>query len=473
MRNHMILGLLLAALTAGALAGCDAALDKGHKEFTAQSRADFDRQKLNILCQVAEQQYKVGDLDKCRESLKNALTVATPYAPIHILAARVELEGGNLDVAASQLKTALEIDSTKAEPLYLLGLVYQRWQKFDTACDYYQQACDKNPGEALYVLAVAEMRITLGQLDEAKQFLEDKMLYFEQSASIRIALARIATLQGDPAAASRHYRDATLLLPEDKNLRWTYAESLFDAGKYADAARILEDLRRDPPAMPKASGALARGAAADAETDQAAAASVKAGLLMMLGESYVALKRPLDARDCFQEVIRAQPDSVPAYLALAKTCLLSDDLATTAAAAQKALRFEPENVPAMILQAAVLQKQQKWTESLATLNKAARISPKDLTVLCMQGISQQQLGQKDAAVHSFQMALAISPADAWANELLGRLAPAAAPVVPPLSANAAQGPAGLKPAPVNTPVTPEPDPAPAVTNALPAPSVGP
>jgi len=473
MGHKMTIGVLLAVLTAGAMAGCDAALDKGHQEFTEQSRAAFDRQRLDIMYQVAEQQYRVGELDKCRESLKNALAVPTPYAPMHVLAARVELEGGNLDVAATHLKKALEIDATKAEPLYLLGLVYQRWQKFDTACDYYQQACDKNPGEALYVLAVAEMRITLGQLDEAKQFLEDKMLYFEQSASMRIALARIATLQGDPAAASRHYRDATLLLPEDKNLRWTYAESLYDAGKYADAARILEDLRRDPPAMPKATAALAKGAAADAETDLAAAASVKASLLMMLGESYVALKRPMDARDCFQEIIRAQPDSVPAYLALAKTCLLTNDLATTTAAVQKALRFEPENVPAMILQAAVLQKQEKWTEALALLNKAARIAPKDLTVLCMQGISQLQLGQKDAAVSSFQKAVALNPADAWANELLGQLTPVAGPMIPPVPASLSNGPVGMNPVDTVIPASLEPAPAPAVTNAMPKGADGP
>jgi len=452
---------MLSAVAVAALAACAAE----HQKFVEPAAKDFDRQRLDIMYQVAEQQYKVGDLAKCRESVKAALAVKTPYAPMHVLAARVEIEGGNLDVAASELKKALAIDGTKAEPLYLLGVVYQRWQKFDTACDYYQQACEKNAGEALYVLAVAEMRITLGQLGQAKQFLEDKMLYFEQSASMRIALARIATLQGDAAAASRHYRDATLLLPEDKNLRWTYAEALYDAGKYGDAARILEDLRRDPPALPKARNALAKDAVADAETDQAAALSMKAGLLMMLGESYVALKRPMDARDCFQEVIRAQPDNVSAYLALGKTCLMTDDLATTTAAAQKALRYEPENVQAMILQAAVLQKQQKWTEALDTLNKAARVAPKDLTVLCMRGISEMQLGQKDAAVLSFQKAVAISPTDAWANELLGQLKAVAAPAV---SATPDIGAIGLSPARANTPAVSDPLQTPAVTNAMPA-----
>jgi superkiller protein 3 len=422
--------LVIAAIIAGTLAGCD--LKAGHEQFVKEQRSNFERQRLDIIYQVAEQQYKVGDYTKCRESIKTALAVPTPYAPMHVLAAKVELEGGGLEVAADHLKEALKIDPSKPEPLYLLGVVYQRWQKFDTACDYYQQAADKNANEALYVLAVAEMRMELGQLDEARQYLEDKAALFEQSAAMRIALARIATMQHDPIAAARHYRDATLLLPDDKSLRWTYAQALYDAGKFGDAARILEDLRRDPPTLPKP---IAKGDSADPAAEKEAAASVKVSLLMTLGQSYLALKRPMDARDCFQEIIRAQPTNVSAFLALGQTGLLTNDLSTTMAAAQKATRFAPDNVQALILQATVLQKQAKWSESMDILNKAAKFAPKNGTVLCLQGLARLELGQKQSATDCFEKALALNPTDAWAAELIERvhptIEPAAATTAPP------------------------------------------
>jgi tetratricopeptide (TPR) repeat protein len=415
---------LLAAVTAAALTGCDSTMQRAeHEKFLARDQTKFNRQRLDIMYQVAEQQYKVGDLDKCREQLRTALTVTTPYAPTHILAARVELEGGSLEVAEAQLKEALAIDSTKAEPFYLLGVVQQRWQKYDQACEYYQQACEINASEALYVLAVAEMQMTLGHLDGARQLLEDKMRYFEQSAAMRIALARIAVLQGDAMLAARMYRDATLLLPEDKNLRWTYASALFDANKYSDAARILEDLRRDPPTLPKVATARISHTAADAETDQAAAKSIKVTLLMTLGECYMALQRPMDARDCFTETIRLQGDNVAAYLSLGKICLLANDLNMTLDATDKVLRYEPNNMAALTLQAAALQKQEKWTEALTALNKATRLEPTNGTVLCMRGISQMQLGQKDAAADTFTKAVALTPSDSWAKELLARVRP--------------------------------------------------
>lgn len=419
-----------AVAVAGALMAGGCAQE--HKKFAEPAKQDWEKAQLGIMYQVAEQEYKVGDYDKCRDSLAKMLQVTAPFEPSHVLMAKVDLEGGSLDDAASQLKKASEITPSDPEPYYLLGVVYQRWQKFDTAADYYQQAAAKKPDQAIYVLAVAEMKISLGQLDDARQYLLDKIMYFDQSAAMRVALARIAALKGDAAQSARYYRDATLLVPEDKNIRFAYASALFDAEKYNDAAQILEDLRSDPP-VPEKSRPDPTAKASDSATDEQALHSVKVNLLTMLGESYLNLQRPLDARDCFQELAHLDPENLSAYLSLGKTCLLTNELNLTLAAAQKVLRAEPENVEAKILEAAVQQKQKKWTEALQTLSGVARTNPQNQTVLCMVGLSEIQLGQKDQATDTLEKALAVNPADRWASELLAQVKPAEA--VP-----AAQGP---------------------------------
>ena len=425
--NNFYRTLVVAAVSAVMLgvSGCDQ-LTREHNKFVETDKKQWNKTRLEFMYEVAEQDYKVGDYDKCREKLKEALAVDAPYAPIHVLAAKVDLEEeGNLEDASTQLKKAIEINAADAEPYYLLGVVYQRWQKWETAEDYYQQASTRKPSEALYVLAVAEVKISLGQLDEAKQMLEDKEMYFEQSAAMRIALARIASLQGEHEAAVKHLRDATLLSPEDKNIRWSYAQALFDAGKFSDASKILEDMRNDPPTLPKAPDSITKGE--DPTLAEQAANSTKVSLLMTLGECYVSLKRPADARDCFQEVIRTQPENLSAYLSLGKSCMLTNEYNLSLAAAKKVLRLQPENKDALILQAAVLQKQKKWSEALETLQTVARISPKDSTVLCMEGMSALQLGRKDQATDFIEQAVAVNPTDAWANELLSRVKPAVAP----------------------------------------------
>jgi tetratricopeptide (TPR) repeat protein len=455
MRTKLLLSTVLTAAIALSFAGCEAE----HKKFVKESQQmkSWEIQRVGIMNQVAEQQYRVGELDKCRETLKQALAIDAPYAPIHILAAKVEMEGGSLEEAATHLKRAAALDGKDPESLYLLGVVYQRIQKFDTALGYYLQASEKNANEARYALAAAEMQITLGQLDDARQLLEDKVDFFEQSPAMHIALARIATLQGDPARAARCYRDATVLLPEDKNVRWSYAAALLDAGKHADAARILQNLRDDPPAPPKSPASLSAKTpdavkAAEAETDAAAATSIRAGIVMMLGECYIGLNRPLDARDCFQEVIRLQPDNTTAYLSLGKTCLLTGEYNLTTAAAQKVLRLQPDNVNALILQATAQQKEKNYTGAQTTLARAAALAPADETVLCLQGLVAIQLGQKDAATAYLVKAVALNPSDTWAESLLEQVRPTPAPATPS-PAPAPGGTSGIStPADSTTPI---------------------
>ena len=151
-----------------------------------------------------------------------------------------------------------------------------------------------------------------------------------------MALARVAALKGDYETAASEYREATLLQPEDSNLRWLYAESLHDAGKFAESAKILVELRGETMPAPKVGDAAPK--AADAKADAAAFDARKVNIIMTLGECYISLNRPFDARNCFQEVIRMQPDNAGAYLSLGKACLVSNDYNLTLAAAKKVLR---------------------------------------------------------------------------------------------------------------------------------------
>ena len=51
-------------------------------------------------------------------------------SPLDVLAAKVEIEKGNLDIAYTHLKNAQLMDANNPEAFYLMGVVYQRWQKY-------------------------------------------------------------------------------------------------------------------------------------------------------------------------------------------------------------------------------------------------------------------------------------------------------------------------------------------------------
>ena len=82
----------------------------------------------------------------------------------------------------------MRINANEPEPYYLLGMLYQRWQKPEVACDYYKQAWVKKPEEVRYLLATVEMQISMGQTDEAQE--ADRVetgLFRAKRAALRVA----------------------------------------------------------------------------------------------------------------------------------------------------------------------------------------------------------------------------------------------------------------------------------------------
>lgn len=388
------------------LAGCGSSGADHTQKVRGTMTEQWKEARVRIVYQLAKQQYEAGEYDKCRETLAQASSLTTPHATLNILAAKLEIEKGNLDVAYDQLKEAQLADPSNAEGFYLLGVVYQRWQKTDEAIENYNLAWEKKPSEAGYMLAVVEMMISTGKLDEAKEMLETKLSYFEQTAAVRVALGKVYALKHDYINASKYYRDAVLLTPDNLAVRQIYAEALYFAGKYADALPVLEDLRKNPDVADKSS------------------------LTMLLGRTYMGLRRARDARLCFQDLTQENPNNVLAWLSLGRVYLLDNEPVLAIQTAQRVLKLEPENVQAMILQALSEQKQHRWNESVTTLETAHRVAPKDSTVLCLMGVSRQGLGEKEKATVLFEQAVTANPQDAWAQELLASAKPAEVPESP-------------------------------------------
>jgi tetratricopeptide (TPR) repeat protein len=396
------------AAAALALAGCAGGGDK-NAESRKLMKEQWQAARVNVVYQMGTQQYEAGEFDKCRETISGALTAGAPYAPLCVLAAKLEIEKGNLETAFNHLKTAQSADPTSPEAYYYMGVVYQRWLKHEQALENYRGAWERKASEPGYLLAVVEMLITLGKLDEAQALLEAKIDFFEQTAAVRVAMAKVYALRHDHVTASRYYRDAVILSPDDLALRLTYAESLYFAGKYADALPVLEDLRRNKDLADKAT------------------------VTMLLGRTYMGLHRSRDARLCFQDLTQDNPSNTVAWLSLGRVYLQENEPVLAIQTAQRVLKAEPASTQAMIIKALAEQKQKRWKDAEATLEAALQVNPKDSTVLCMLGVSAMGQGEKDRAAGFYERAVAANPNDAWAAELLASVRPAkveAAPALP-------------------------------------------
>ena len=430
-RISLYRSLLIPAAAAAALAwrACGA---MGHQETLKVQQLEpvEPARGCAIIYQLAEQQYKVGDYEKCNETLKEAFATKAQFAPMYTLQAKVQIEQGNLELAGENLNASIRHQRRRRRAVLSAGRALPAVAEARGGVRLLQGRVFPEARRGALSAGVG------GDADLAEPSGRSQVrgggqagLFRAKQRAVHVALARIAILQNDFTAASSYYREAVTLMPDDPTLRRSYAEALFYSGQYAKAVPMLEEMRKQHDV-----------------TD-------KANLLMMLGQSYMGLHRYPDARNTFQEVIRDNPDDMLAYLNLGKACVQTGDLGLSLAAGRQVLRSEPENIAGDDLLALVQQKQKKWADAgRRRLKRPTSSGPRRTTVLCMLGISAQQLGKKAEAVAFYEKAVEANPKDMWAAQLLEQVRPASSQVVPAEPAEKTDGPAAAN-APADAPPT--------------------
>src|SRR5262249_16670350 len=160
-----------------------------------------------------------------------------------------------------------------------------------------------------------------------------------QTGAVRIALGRIAAIRHDYPTACRYYRDAVILLPEDDNLKRTYADALFQAGRYADAAPMLQDILQK---MEDAKNQTSTSVVSSTPNANKLPPPDNQPILLMLGNCYLNLRRVREAKACYQQITRDHPENLQALLGLGKVAVQSNELGAASAVARKVLQREPE-----------------------------------------------------------------------------------------------------------------------------------
>lgn len=388
-----IMTACMAAALLGILPGCGE-FSKDRKTVKEEQYDRWNNARVTIMVQLARQQFDAADFEKCRQTIQQCMTMDPKHQPAFVLAGRLELESGDVEKAAAYLKNAITLKAEDPEPYYYMGVCYQRWQNFQAAHDQYKLAWERKDTEAAYMLAMVEMKICLGQLDDAEKILLDKVTFFEQSAALRVALAKIQMLRGNYAKATQYYRDAILMSPDDIILRQNYAEAIFLAGRYQTAIVVLEELNRDVKIKEKTS------------------------IRILLGQCYARVNRLREARLCFSDLTQQDPGNAAAWFNLAKTYMQLKDYKLAISSVQRVVTLEPQNVAALTLLAASQQKAEQWSAARDTLATAISMTPENATLYCMLGICFDKQGDHIKAKEYYQRASEIKPDDPWANELL-------------------------------------------------------
>src|SRR6478672_3519329 len=180
-------------------------------------------------------------------------------AKVRVLSGKLAIEQGQLELAEKELAIARESDPKEAEADYLSGVVCQRWQKPEAAYEYYTSAAEKAPNELPYVMARAEMLVTMDRVSEALALLQEKVVFFEHSAAIRDATGELLVQQGRYADAVEMLRQASILATNDNLVREHLAMAQYFNKQYREASDNFARLLKDPKNQKRADLYLAQG----------------------------------------------------------------------------------------------------------------------------------------------------------------------------------------------------------------------
>ena len=227
-------------------------------------------------------------------------------------------------MAQAHLEQAAKLDPKNGEVDYLNGVLLQRWQQTQKACDAYASAVEKNPTELSYLLPQAEMLVQLNKAADALKLLQDKTSAFEHSGVIRDEIGQILVQQKRYGQAVVVLREARVLSSDDAGIREHLAFALLDDQQYAEASDVLGRLL-------KQSGFEKR-----------------ADLFEALGQSQSQTNDPGEARSSYEQATQIAPGVSGYWVGLAKVATQQGDLPGADAAVRKAISLDPTSARAPV-----------------------------------------------------------------------------------------------------------------------------
>jgi tetratricopeptide (TPR) repeat protein len=392
-------------LTAAALTACAPKARMDVNREAASQR--WQAARSQILFSLAQQQFDTGDLDKSEKTITQAISTDPDESRYHILYARILMERGELEKAFNVVDQAMQIDRKRYEDAvaaasaigsdvkvpqphnpeahYTMGVILQRWQRYESALTQYDEAYHLAPDKVQYLLAVGETLVKLDRVDEAITRLQAKLVYFENNPAIRVAVGRMQMLKGDNAAAVRLLREAAVLAPDDPTIAEHAARAEMAAGLYADAAPRLIRILAHP--------------SFESRND----------LRLMLGECQVRLNQSADARKTFLEITRRDPNLVEGWLGLAELSLATGDRIRLTESARRLIALAPQRYEGHMIRGIIESQSGNIDAAIISFDDAARLAPQTAQPLILKGMALEQLGRRSEAIAAYQQALKVAP----------------------------------------------------------------
>jgi tetratricopeptide (TPR) repeat protein len=263
----------------------------------------------------------------------------------------------------------------------------------------------------LAVAQVAEGANLEGGIPMLRQAIEKR---HPKEAEFYRQLANAYRTTGEIQAAIPFYEEALRRSPNDAAARIDYAQALTDAGRPADAIRLLEADK--PNGAPSLNALGAAWLAANKPAESAAVLRRALRLDPDLPETHVNLGSALSllgnragAIAALSDAIRLRPGSAAAHGNLASILYANGDFDQAKEHFERAIRGDPKDAVARYNYGRALAERKLYGDAEAQLSAAVRLDPHLAEAAVSLGLVLSRTGRIEPAIEAYRQAIAAKP----------------------------------------------------------------
>ena len=329
------------------LSGCGPS--KAGQVARADARERVNSFKASYTYQQAEQYFGTGDFDRALNEADLAIQQAPGAAMFHLLRARILLEMHRMEDAVASLTTAITLDESSPAAYYYRGIAMQRWQQDDEALADYRKALEFERSNVQYLLASAEMLVTLGRTDEATELVQAQLAFFEHNPVLVQFLGHTAMIRGDHARAAEYFLQARLADPANVSLMEEHLWAQYESGDFGGALATVEIIRTRT-------------------------GKLRQDLLLIEARSLMQVGQKVEAHRRYRDIVKENPASVHAWIELGAVAWDLGDHVRLQEAASRVVTLNAARYEGWMLQGIAEQRRGRTADAIASYRTAVERS---------------------------------------------------------------------------------------------------
>ena len=392
--------IMALAVMAVVLGGC------GANERRVEAYKRWYGTRARALYGLAREHLRVGQLDKARNKTQEALALDAEFAPARILLGKIYIEQGLYKLGSEQLEAVRAKHPENPEAIYLLAVAWEKQGRLEEALAGYRRAHALQRENLSCVTAAGEVMVAMGRTAEAGRYIEGYLAEGVNEPALHELAGRVAMMNREYSKAADRLAKACEI--DYKNARYaeSLARALFLAGRHSEALDAFTSL-------------LTREGY-----------TVKAWVHTKIGDCYMALNKPIAARDAYYCAREIKGDDADSWADIAKASLaLGDDIRATLAA-REALGADEAHLEATLVLGYALIRNGQARQARQALTGAFERFRDNATFQCLLGRACQADGDDTAARRHYRQAAQLEPENALPKTLLAGSTPREARKIP-------------------------------------------